>query len=107
MRLLGILAVLLLSIRMSAEADVSVRWSENNLHELLCSRFRITKVISFTSNVNVSEVAVTIVPTLKHVVSVSPASFHQLRSGKTYSLRLTIAAPEDSTENVDEHRIGD
>lgn len=80
-----------------AEAAPMVTWTLNQVVETVGQGQEKTTTVSFTSDTNLSNVVVQIVPELQpYVVSATPSSFSFIGKGDMITLTLTLSAPPDA-----------
>jgi len=79
-------------------AEPTITWSVPQLSQVLFPGTSSTTSVSFQSNEALTDVAVDVTPSLKDIVSVSPATFSSVAAGQNYTLTLNLAAPSTFTE---------
>jgi hypothetical protein len=79
-----------------APAAPTISWTPSEVVETIGQGETKTTVVSFTSEDDLEDVVVWIVPELSPYVSASPSSFSSINEGDTLSLTLTFSAPTDA-----------
>lgn len=95
--LIGAAVVLLFSVSIYAQKSrTTIQWNPQTISEALT--FGETKIlpITFTTEKNISKVAVRVSPEIAAYVTASPAHLKQIRKGTTTTITLTLSIPQNA-----------
>jgi hypothetical protein len=73
-----------------------IHWEPKKIEETVAQGHEKTKVVSFTTKKDLTDVVVWIVPELQPYVSAVPSSFSSISKGDMVTLTLTLSAPTDA-----------
>ncbi|MGE5138808.1 MAG: hypothetical protein ACM3JD_05040 [Rudaea sp.] len=73
-----------------------VKWDHHPITGTVTRGVSTTTTVSFTTNVDLTNVTLRLTPSLKGAVTISPTTFASITAGTSYSVDITVDVPANS-----------